>query len=72
MPVGVPLLERDETPFGTAVMSVLGVPFWGVLLLEAVPFVTGGTAAARDGPNTALAGELAVGHPGGNTLGDKC
>lgn len=27
MPVGVPLLERDGTPFGTVLMSVLGAQF---------------------------------------------
>jgi hypothetical protein len=27
MPVGVPLLERDGTPFGTVLMSALGTQF---------------------------------------------
>jgi hypothetical protein len=34
-----------------------------------IPFVTD---EARPGPNTALAGEFAVGQPAGNTLGEKC
>jgi hypothetical protein len=64
--VGVALLDRTETPFGTAIGAE---QFCGVGLLVAIPFVTDD---ARTGPSTALAGELAVGHPAGNTLGEKC
>lgn len=64
--VGVALLARTDTTIGVEVgdeqFSRVGLP-------EAVPLVTEG---ARAGPRTALAGELAVGHPAGNTLGEKC
>jgi hypothetical protein len=75
--VGVPLLDRDEVPFGTVTMCVFGAEDFsnagdiGVALLELIPFVTD-AGEARDGPSTALAGEFAVGHPAGNTLGEKC
>jgi hypothetical protein len=39
-PVGVALLDREETPFWTLLVAYeLGVEFWGVKLLALTPFV---------------------------------